>query len=92
MNNVTLNFELMKYKFDQHFGDTNALGKWTNKMNEISKRGYKSSKLFNLDEIAFDALIRLANDEQVYLIKDEKHEFIKLMNQLPNKTVYMMAA
>jgi len=92
MNNVTLNFELMKYKFDQHFGDTNALDKWMYKMNEISKSGYKSSKLFNLDQIALDSLIKLADEEQVYLVKDEKHEFIRLMNQLPNKTVCKMAA
>ena len=92
MNNVTLNFELMKYKFDQHFGDTNALGKWMKKMNEISKTLYKSSKLFDLDEIALVALEKLSKDEQVYLIKDEKHEFIILMNQLPSKTVCNMAA
>lgn len=92
MRNVTLNFELMKYKFDKHFGDTNALGKWLDKLNHISNLRKTDNNQLYLDKVALIALSELADEEQVYLINDEKNEFIRLMNQLPSKTVCAIAA
>ena len=83
-----LDLQLLEYKFVEYFGDPKALDKWIYKMKlEINKM----AKPYDLNEIAFNALTKLADEEQVYMISYEKNQIIKLISQLPQKENYMAA-
>jgi len=78
-----LDLNLLKYKFDELFGDTNALLRWKNKLNELSGKLSLVDKCNQINTLIFDALDSVANEHQKHLISYEKEHFLIRMSQLP---------
>jgi len=78
-----LDLNLMKFKFDEHFGDTNTLLSWKKKLNELGEQLNFVEKCNQMNSLVLAALDFVAKENGVYLISYEKENFLTWMAQLP---------
>jgi len=78
-----LDLDLLKYKLDELFGDTNALLSLKKNLKELSGQLSLIDKCNQFNTLICIALDALAKEHQKYIISPEKEHFLTRLSQLP---------